>query len=151
MGEDVEALPGDEKYRWVPHTSPPGLTRWSMLTSGVRQHSLVITASVSDDRATGWIAGSSPAMTTERGEQGGAASVHRNVRVLHHLAPDRDVFLDLAGILLGRGARSRKRQLVEGCFHVGQTHDLGDLFLQECNNVARRSRRRQHAVDQIGF
>ena len=65
----------------------------------------------------------------------GRRSVDRDIGVLHHFAPDRDVVLDLVAEFRRRAADRLEAQFVERRFEVGQLHDLGDLLLQHRDDL----------------
>ena len=69
-------------------------------------------------------------------------SIDRDVGVLHHFAPDHDVVLDLVGKLRRRAADRLEAQFVERRLEIGQLHDLGNLLLQQRDDLWRGAGRR---------
>ena len=56
-------------------------------------------------------------------------SIARDMRLLHHFAPDRDVVLDLAREGRRRTADWLEAELSERRLHIGELKDIGDLLL----------------------
>ena len=54
-----------------------------------------------------------------------------DIRVLHHLAPDGNIALDLVGVLRWRARNGPKTEGIERRFHIGQNDDFANLLLEK--------------------
>src|SRR6185312_10130005 len=75
----------------------------------------------------------------------------RDLGVLDHLTPFLDFFLDVGGKFLGFVGHGIESELGAFFLHVGQRHRLGDLAIEQPDDVFGRSRRYQNALHGFGF
>src|SRR5664280_2194459 len=78
-------------------------------------------------------------------------SLDAQMRVVHHLAPLGDLALDAGAEFLRLVRHRHETELEQVCRDVRLGHRLGDLTVQQVDDLLRRARRRQHAGESVSL